>query len=167
MFDIIPFVFVIIVMLYFIMVFKRHEEKNNYDERQKLEREKGYAIACKTLLCINTVVILLNAKEITFMPTYILAAVNIYVGIFVFVMYCVIKGAYFGTQYKGFVYPLLCFFASVFTIVCAYPTFSNMPIVKDGMLTSSFLAVMISATFFLMSIVMIVKLVLPEKEDEE
>lgn len=150
-----------------VILLKKRVLKNNYDERQNYERERGYGYGFKTLLVINAAIILLRSADIIIMDADILAVVNVYAGIFVFVIYSLIKGAYFGPKNKSVLYPILCVLLGILALFFALPRLSLHPIVQGGKLTTSFVALLIPAAFLLLGVAMLIYLFISKREAEE
>ncbi|MBQ9674061.1 MAG: hypothetical protein IJV39_05500 [Ruminococcus sp.] len=166
----ITFIIVCAAIAIFILLIKKYsmDDSNRYDERQVAMRSKAYKFGFGTVLAYNVLYYLATAIffEKPLMQDGIAPMVGVCLGLVVFAIECIRNDAFFSIRQNPWVYMLLCL---IVVLSNGYVSFQNIRdglLIKDGLMTESCLQPIITVTFLIIIIAIIVKLIFSREEEE-
>ncbi|MCR4650002.1 MAG: hypothetical protein K5776_13100 [Lachnospiraceae bacterium] len=129
-----------------------------YDERQILEQGKAFKIGFFTLLIIVESLIILNLTGIATIADYpIFYQLAVFIGLGVYVSYCIWHESYFAINEKSTRVLILFAFIAVFNLVISIVNFVNGWMIVDGRITFRVLNIFCTLLFLIIFAVLLLK----------
>ena len=138
---------------------KRHRlESPRYDERQELERGRGFRYAFYVFLIGYGLLTCVDFLELVSSPdAAFLHACCYFLAITVYVIYCICHESYFALNEKPKAVMILFSFVGVFNLLISIHHFMQGDLIKDGHFTFNVLNVLCFLMFFVLAIVTLFK----------
>ena len=160
---------VTVVLIVVIGIFFRKSKRGSgtYDERQEMLRAASYKHAFFTVVILSALyAFFVSITETPFMADGVACAVFAIIGIGVFAVSCVLRGAFFTVKQRPVSYLLIAGLCVVADGIGGIMNLVNGECMKNGLLTMSCLPLVVGAVF-LAVFVAIVYMVFIKKEAEE
>ena len=149
------------VILCIVIVYEvsRNLSHSDHDERQRFIQGRAYTAAFFSVSALDAAVIFLYSRGIVLMGAEVLAALHLYVGLLVFVIYCVAKDAYFspGDEKSPYRYPLFLGVIGILNLVGGVIQARRDGIIENGMLTNRCFGLLVGVSFTLLAVVFLAK----------
>lgn len=145
------------------------EKKDRYDERQHMLIGKGYKYGFYGIMVYDGLYAVVGSwLDSSLMVPGIAAFVNIAVGLAVFATYCIWNGAYFALNFNARRYLILLVFLAVINYIAGFFYLKvGVPMVEDGLLTTSSANFICAALMTFILLVALVRKLTPVKGEED
>lgn len=158
-----------LIALFIVLITKDHSlESPKYDERQELERGRGFRYAFFTMLCFFGMLLIFELSEIVRFANFeFLFAFGLFLGVLVHIVYCIWHEAYFALNQKTPTVMLSFLFIGVANLMIAILNFSKGEISLDGHLQPAILNLFCTLLFLAVFITMFLKKLVTDRKNAE
>ena len=172
----IPFIiiFAVIVIAIYLQNRNNPSTKDHYDERQELIRKNAYRYSATTMIvCAVIYFVVTFMSERSFAEDGVSAFLIALIGIAVFAVYSIFKGAFFGVKGKRngtgrpLIYVIILLIIIIGNGIGAARMFRENLVIRNGQLTSNVLQFAIAVLFLLVLISLGIKYLLNAREAQE
>ena len=166
---IIPVVICVALVVIIGLLFRKAKRGNGeFDERQALLRAASYKHAFFTVMILSALyAFIVSVTDISFMADGVAAVIIVLIGIGVFAVSCVLRGAFFTVNQRPGSYLLLAGLCVVADGIGGIMNLVNGECVKDGLLTMSCLPLVVGVVFLAVFLAIVWKAYLKKEADEE
>ena len=158
----------IICFIVFKFANNNHKVRTEYDERQRVIRNKGYKIAFYTALILNTIMLALYYGDLPLpLDPYMANAAVIFISCTVLACYTIWNDAYWGLNNNRRRYFII---LAATVLLNAFPVFMTAihgGLIENGKLSAVFINLLVLVMLAVIGIVMLVRARLDRNEDME
>lgn len=158
------------VVAFIIFLVKTKDEINvKYDERQLIARNNAYKFSFFTLIGYCVLCGVLDTSEIRWATLCTQMFIGVVLSAMVFVILCVIKGAYNGLNQNGTVSAVFTGFIGLLNLIVFIVNVfvDNESLLTDGMLNESIINLCVAVMFLAVAVIQLVKNRMEKKTGEE
>ena len=148
-----------LIVLFLVLITKNHAlESPKYDERQELERGRGFRYAFFTMLIYYCLLfIFLSAGLTLYVDFNLLFSLGLFLGTFVHVAYCIWHEAYFALNQKASTVMILFLLVGLANLLVTITHFISGDLIQDGRFTPVILNALCALMFFSVFVIMYLK----------
>ena len=158
---------VVFCVILYAVAQKDNGMKQNYDERQEVNRGRGAKYGLYTMFCLNMVLFLMEAAGMHLpMSAGLALVISTLVGGGVFAVYCVWKEAYYALNQKANVFTVIIFVAGVINLVIGIKAFADGVAIQENQLTLRSLNLFCAIMVLVVCGALILKKVFKDREEE-